>query len=88
VLVVASDLHQEAPVWWLRVKQAADRGATLVVINARPTRLDDYAAHVLHYGPGMALEQVRQLLNAAKIALNGDEQDTVRARRLGADQGQ
>jgi NADH-quinone oxidoreductase subunit G len=79
VLVVASDLHQEAPVWWLRVKQAADRGATLVVLNARPTRLDDYAAHVLHYGPGLALDQARQLLNAAKIALNGEEQDALQA---------
>ncbi len=79
VLVVASDLHQEAPVWWLRVKQAADRGATLVVLNARPTRLDDYAAHVLHYAPRTALDLVRRLLNAAKIALNGDEQDAVQA---------
>jgi NADH-quinone oxidoreductase subunit G len=79
VLVVASDLHQEAPVWWLRVKQAADRGATLVVLNARPTRLDDYAQHVLHYGAEPALEHVRQLLNAAKIALNGEEQDPLQA---------
>ena len=35
ILVVASDLHEEAPVWWLRVKQAAERGAALVVVNAR-----------------------------------------------------
>src|SRR5690606_40839947 len=40
ILVVAADLHEEAPVWWLRVKQAAERGATLVVLNARATRLD------------------------------------------------
>ena len=27
ILVFASDLHEEAPIWWLRVKQAAERGA-------------------------------------------------------------
>ena len=44
ILVVASDLHEEAPIWWLRLKQAAKRGATLIVANARPTRLDRYAS--------------------------------------------
>lgn len=67
ILVVASDLHEEAPVWWLRVKQAAERGATLVVVNARSTRLDYLAAHVLHYQPGQTLDSVRQLVNAAKV---------------------
>jgi NADH-quinone oxidoreductase subunit G len=67
VLVVASDLHEEAPVWWLRIKQAAERGAKLVVMNLRETRLDKFAAHVLHYAPGKALLRARQLLNAAKI---------------------
>jgi NADH-quinone oxidoreductase subunit G len=52
ILVVASDLHEEAPIWYLRVKQAAERGATLVVANARPTRLDRYAAHTLRYSYG------------------------------------
>ncbi len=45
ILVVACDLHEEAPVWWLRVKQAAERGATVIVVNPRPTRLERYAAH-------------------------------------------
>jgi NADH-quinone oxidoreductase subunit G len=67
ILVVASDLHEEAPVWWLRVKQAAQRGATVVVMNARATRLDRWAQHVLHYGPGQAVAQVRQLVNEAKL---------------------
>jgi len=44
ILVVASDLHQEAPLWWLRTRQAVvERGAKLIVLNARPTRLDEYA---------------------------------------------
>jgi NADH-quinone oxidoreductase subunit G len=49
ILVIASDLHEEAPIWWLRLKQAVERGAELMVANARATRLDKYAAHVLRY---------------------------------------
>ena len=73
VLVVASDLHEEAPVWWLRVKQAAERGAKLIVLNLRPTRLDKGATQTIHYGPGQALTTVHQLLNAAKV--DAGEQD-------------
>lgn len=39
IVVVASDLEEEAPIWWLRVKSAGDRGANIVVLNARPTKL-------------------------------------------------
>ncbi|MBZ0283944.1 MAG: NADH-quinone oxidoreductase subunit NuoG [Anaerolineae bacterium] len=49
VLVVASDLEEEVPVWYLRIKQAHDRGAYLVVLNARPTRLDDFASETVRY---------------------------------------
>ncbi len=49
ILVIASDLHEEAPIWWQRVMGAAKRGATLVVANARRTRLDDYAGHKVRY---------------------------------------
>ena len=52
ILVVASDLHAEAPLWWLRVKQAAARGAALIVLTARPTRLDKFARFALRYAPG------------------------------------
>ena len=74
ILVIASDLHEEAPVWWLRVKQAADRGAALIILNARATRLDQYAAYVRLYRPGQAVETLRQLINLAKVETesNGD----------------
>ncbi|MEX2143125.1 MAG: NADH-quinone oxidoreductase subunit NuoG [Anaerolineales bacterium] len=52
ILVIASDLEEEAPLWWLRVKQAAERGATLVVANLRRTKLDRSANYVLRYGVG------------------------------------
>ena len=64
LMVVASDLLEEAPIWWLRVKQAAQRGATLIVANARETRLDAYADVSLRYGYGQAVHAVLGLLNA------------------------
>ncbi len=66
VLVVASDLHQEAPVWWLRVKQAVERGAVLVVLGARPTRLEKYATHVLRHTYGDTEGALLRLLNVVR----------------------
>ncbi|MEE9217263.1 MAG: molybdopterin-dependent oxidoreductase, partial [Anaerolineales bacterium] len=62
VLVIATDLHEEAPIWWLRLKQAAERGATIIVANARATRLDKYAQHNLRYGSGRAVHSALGLL--------------------------
>ncbi|MCJ7512164.1 MAG: NADH-quinone oxidoreductase subunit NuoG [Anaerolineales bacterium] len=61
VVVAACDLHEEAPIWWLRLKQAAERGATLIIVNLRPTRLDKHAAHSLQHALGEAGEVVRAL---------------------------
>lgn len=47
IVVAASDLQEEAPIYYLRVKQAAERGAVLIVINPRETKLDRSAAHVI-----------------------------------------
>ncbi len=63
ILVVASDLHEEAPLWWLRVKQAADRGANLIVANARKTRLDKYASHIIRYEYGQEASTIYALLD-------------------------
>lgn len=52
ILVIACDIHEEAPLWWLRVRQAAERGVAIIVANPRPTRLDKFAAHKFHYEPG------------------------------------
>ena len=75
ILVVASDLHEEAPVWWLRVKQAAERGAAVIVMNIRQTRLDEHATYTLYYGAGQALTSVHKLLNAAKVDTGFDAKD-------------
>jgi NADH-quinone oxidoreductase subunit G len=70
ILVVASDLHQEAPIWWLRVKQAVGRGATLIVANPRPTRLDVYAAHQVRYAYGDEVTTIQALMPGYSATLN------------------
>ncbi len=82
ILVVASDLHEEEPIWWLRAKQAADKGASLVVLNARTTRLDKHATHAIHYHAGEALSTVHQLLTTAKVETESDEALSVAAKAL------
>jgi NADH-quinone oxidoreductase subunit G len=67
ILVAASDLQAEAPLWWLRVKQAAERGATLVVVNARETKLDPHASFVVRYAYGDEAETVNGLLQKDKL---------------------
>lgn len=68
ILVVASDLYEEAPIWWLRVKQAADRGATLIVANPRETKLDKFANFVVRYANGDEVKTVKNLDGKDKIA--------------------
>ncbi len=67
VLVVASDLYNEAPLWHLRLKAAAKRGATLIVANARATKLDEYSKFVIRYSYGDEIETVQGLLGKEKI---------------------
>jgi NADH-quinone oxidoreductase subunit G len=82
ILVVASDLQEEAPIWWLRVKQAAERGATLIVANPRHTKLERYANQVLRYPYGSEATAILAMINsisakqkfpkAPKFNLGGD----------------
>ncbi|HWQ83184.1 MAG TPA: NADH-quinone oxidoreductase subunit NuoG, partial [Anaerolineales bacterium] len=64
ILVVACDLEEEAPIWWLRVKQAADRGATVIVANPRQTKLDRSAKFSLRYPYGSEASVVLAMLNS------------------------
>ncbi len=67
ILVAASDLHNEAPVWYLRVKQAVQRGATLIVANGRETKLEQYAKFAVRYSYGDEAETVAGLTRKAQI---------------------
>ena len=66
ILVIASDVHQEAPLFWLRIKQAANRGATLIVAGARPTRLEKYASHVVRYNYGEEASTLSAFMKGAE----------------------
>jgi NADH-quinone oxidoreductase subunit G len=61
ILVAASDLYNEAPLWYVRIKQAAARGATLIVAGARETKLEKYAAHVIRYAYGDESQTIKSL---------------------------
>jgi len=63
ILVIASDLLEEAPIWWLQVKRAAERGAKLIVANARKTKLDKVASTCLRFAYGEAVHTVLGLIH-------------------------
>lgn len=68
ILVVASDLYEEAPIWWLRIKQAADRGATLIVANPRQTKLDRFAKYTIRYAYGDEIKTIHDFGKKSKIS--------------------
>ncbi|HNN13275.1 MAG TPA: 2Fe-2S iron-sulfur cluster-binding protein, partial [Anaerolineales bacterium] len=68
ILVIASDLYEEAPIWWLRVKQAADRGATLIVANPRETKLDRFAKYSIRYAYGDEIKTIHDFEKKSKIS--------------------
>lgn len=79
IVVVASDLHEEAPVWWLRVKQAAERGATLVNIHPRKTRLDRFSDFNLKCEYSEITKTLAGLLPGAKQAEGSDAEKAAQA---------
>jgi NADH-quinone oxidoreductase subunit G len=68
IIVVASNVYEEAPIWYLRVKQAAERGANLIVMNPRETKLDKYASFVVRYAYGDEVKAVNDLGRKSKIS--------------------
>ncbi|MGC8880059.1 MAG: NADH-quinone oxidoreductase subunit NuoG [Anaerolineae bacterium] len=63
ILVLGSDLDEEAPILYLRVAGAARRGATVINAGGRATKLDRHAGHVLRYRYGSAVHLVLGLLH-------------------------
>ena len=64
-LIVAADVEETAPVYLLRLKAAAERGAKLIVANARETKMDRYAAISIRYQPGADAQTVYGLLQCS-----------------------
>jgi NADH-quinone oxidoreductase subunit G len=74
ILVVGSDLDQEAPILYLRVAGAAHHGATLINAGGRPTKLDKSSGHVLRYRYGTATHMLLGILHEIFEAnLTGNE---------------
>jgi NADH-quinone oxidoreductase subunit G len=69
MLVLGSDLDQEAPILYLRVVGAARHGATLINAGGRPTKLDQQSTHVLRYRYGTAAHLVLGMLH---VILNAE----------------
>ena len=76
ILVIASDLSEEAPLWWFKVRQAATKlgasldksRAALIVANARDTKLDKIARHCVRYNYG---DEVRTILALSHAVTDG-----------------
>jgi NADH-quinone oxidoreductase subunit G len=54
ILVVAGDVEEQTPIWFLRIKAAVRRGAKLITINGRATKLDRHATRQLRIRYGSA----------------------------------
>nr|MDQ3003962.1 molybdopterin-dependent oxidoreductase [Chloroflexota bacterium] len=67
IVVVASDLYEEAPIWYLRVKQAKERGATLIVLNARETKLERFATDAIRYQYGEEAKAIQDLVSQETV---------------------
>lgn len=70
VLIIATDLEEEAPIYRLRLKQARERGAQVFVANARNTRMDDFVrrGERLRYATGAAADFMLNIKSAAPEA--------------------
>lgn len=67
IVVVASDLYNEAPVWHLRIKAAAKRGATVIVATGHTTKLDEFATTVTRYAYGAEIETIKGLASSEAV---------------------
>jgi NADH-quinone oxidoreductase subunit G len=85
LLVVGSDLDQEAPILYLRLAGAARHGATLINAGGRPTKLDKDSTHVLRYGYGTAVHLLLGILHVI-LAENLTGNEIVPGRVSGLDE--
>ncbi|WP_068470250.1 NADH-quinone oxidoreductase subunit NuoG [Candidatus Protochlamydia phocaeensis] len=68
------DLTEEFPVIWLRLKQAINRGATVIFIGHFAPEIAPHLAKTIIHAPGRELELLREHLpNLAKLAEEGKE---------------
>ena len=64
ILLVGTDVHDEVPVQWLRIRKGVKAGARLVVAGPRATEADRLAFHRLRHRPGSELALLVGILAA------------------------
>ena len=64
IVVVGLDAEQEVPILHLRLRKAARRGAKIVVVHPRRTRLHDVAGHIL-CRPGAEASVLEEIRNGS-----------------------
>jgi NADH-quinone oxidoreductase chain G len=64
ILLLGTDVYEEMPVFWLRLRKAVKLGARLIVANPRATEADRLAYHRLRYRPGSEMALLQGLLAA------------------------
>lgn len=70
ILVAGADLYYQAPLWYLRLKAAAGRGANLILVHSQATRLDRFATKVARCQKGGVARKVKELANELTEADN------------------
>lgn len=64
IMLLGTDIYEELPVFWLRVRKGIKNGAKLIIANPRATEADRIAFHRLRHRPGAELALLRGLLAA------------------------
>ena len=84
IFVIGTDVEEEAPIAFVRLKQGKESGAALIVANGRPTKLDRFATMGLRYRYGAEGQLLAGLLHVI-VAENLGNTDFVAARTSGFD---
>ncbi|HEX2325730.1 MAG TPA: NADH-quinone oxidoreductase subunit NuoG, partial [Chloroflexota bacterium] len=64
IMLLGTDVYEEMPVFWLRIRKGVKNGARLVIANPRATEAYRLAYHRLRHRPGTELDLLRGLLAA------------------------
>jgi predicted molibdopterin-dependent oxidoreductase YjgC len=72
ILLVGSDVYEEMPVFWLRIRKAVTKGAKLFVANPRATEADRIAFRRLRHRPGEEAAVARALSGDAGASTSLD----------------
>jgi NADH-quinone oxidoreductase subunit G len=80
ILIFGSDLSEEEPILYLRVRKAwLNAGANVVVAHSKETDVDGFANSILRYNPGteaLVAETLRQEIESPNSNLDGFEEAT------------